>query len=207
MGQVKKAHVREAILASAQRLFSERGYHAASVPQIAAGAGVSSANVYVYFKSKIEMLYALYDPWMRARLAALEGELKAISDPFERLRHLLRTYWRDIPAEEGGYANNIIQAISAYRPGEGYRPDLLRWMERNLTRMVFAALPPQRRRELKRARLGHLLVMAFDGYSVYHNLNPRRPIDSATIDAMCAMLLGVPVPPPRAPPRRGAGGL
>ena len=47
MAQVKKPAVRDAILKSAFRLFSHRGYEGTTLSQIAAGAGVSTANVYV----------------------------------------------------------------------------------------------------------------------------------------------------------------
>ena len=190
MGQVKKAHVRDAILVSAKTLFAEHGYYNTSLPRIAAGAGVSTANVYVYFRSKIEILYEIYDPWLRARVDRLADELTRIPSPFGRLRHVLGTFWRDIPAEEGGFGNNIIQAISTFRHGEGYRPTLLHWMEQHLQGLVLACLPPARRRALAGIELGHFLVMAFDGYIVYHHLDPKRPLDDATLDAVCRMLYG-----------------
>jgi AcrR family transcriptional regulator len=136
MGQVKKAEVQEAILRAAFRLFGKRGYANTTLAQIAGRAGVSTANVYVYFKSKLEILYAIYDPWMRARLERLETELGALDGTYERVRHILATIWRDIPAEENGFVNNIMQAISAYEPGEGYRPTLLKWMESRLDAMI-----------------------------------------------------------------------
>ena len=189
MGQVKKFEVREAILASAYRLFAKKGYHATTLASVAAEAGISTANVYVYFHSKIEILYAIYDPWMRERLERLERELVRVRDPRRRLRKIFRTLWRDIPAEENGFANNIMQAISTAAPGTGYQPTLLRWMEHKLADMVLAALPPRRRAQVGRARIAHLLVMAFDGFIVYHHLNPAEPCDDASIDLLCDLLL------------------
>ena len=190
MGQVKKAHLREAILASAHKLFSGAGYQGTSVPRIAAGAGVSTANVYVYFRSKLDILYAIYDPWLRARLMRLEAELLLIAPPRERMKHLFRTLWRDIPSEKNGFANNVMQAISSMTRRDRYKPVLLRQMEVRLGRMLAESLPPERRRVLGRARLGHLLVMAFDGFIIYQHVNPRAPLDDATLEAVCSMLLG-----------------
>ena len=190
MGQVKKSEVKEAILASAYRLFGKKGYNDTTLARIAADAGISTANIYVYFRSKIEILYAIYDPWMCARLGRLKRELARVRDPRRRLRKLFRTLWRDIPAEDDGFANNIMQAISTATRGGGYRPTLLRWMEQELAEMVTAALPASRRRLLGRARLAHLMVMAFDGFIVYHHLNPAAPCDDPTIDFFCALLLG-----------------
>jgi hypothetical protein len=56
--------------------------------------------------------------------------------------------------------------------------------------MLREALPPARRRRLEGARLAHLVVMAFNGYIIYHHINPRAPVDAATVDAVCAMFLG-----------------
>ena len=43
------------------------------VADIAQEAGVSPGNVYIYFQSKLEILYAIYDPWLRARIESLEA--------------------------------------------------------------------------------------------------------------------------------------
>lgn len=206
MGQFKKSEIREAILGSAKALFSEHGYFHTSLPRIAAGAGISTANVYVYFKSKVEILYEIYDPWLRARLAQLTAEAQEIEDPLERLKHVLRSFWRDIPREEGGFVNNIIQAISSLGSEQGYRPTLLRWMKAQMQTLVLDCLPPDRRAMFEGTQLGHFLVMAFDGFIVYHHLEPRRPLDERTLDALCRTLLGLPgpqaQPPKRAAPRK-----
>ena len=190
MGQTKKTEVRDAILRSARRLFARDGYTGTSLPRIAAGAGTSTANVYVYFRSKLEILYEIYDPWLRARIETLAAEAGQIADRRERLRHVLGGFWRDIPREKGGFGNNIIQAISTMERGEGYRPTLLNWMESRMQALVLDCLPPARRRLFERTELGHFLVMAFDGYLVYHHLDRKRPLDDATLDALVTMLLG-----------------
>ena len=190
MGQVKKPEVRDAILKTALQLFSKKGYARTTLEDIARGSGVSTANVYVYFRSKLEILYAIYDPWMRERLNSLENRMTALQSPKEKLRLLLTTLWRDMPAEKHGFVNNIMQAISSATPRDRYRPTLLKWMEQHLERMLRQALPPARRRRLEGARLAHLLVMAFNGYIIYHHINPRAPVDAATVNAVCAMFLG-----------------
>lgn len=190
MGQVKKPEVRQAILDTALRLFSRKGYARTTLEEIARGAGVSTANVYVYFPSKLQVLYAIYDPWMRERLTSLEKRMQAAANPRQKLRLLIATLWRDMPAEKNGFVNNIMQAISSATPRDRYKPHLLRWMEEHLERMLREALPPARARRLARARIAHLLVMAFNGYIIYHHINPRAPLDEATLEAVCGMILG-----------------
>lgn len=190
MGQIKKAEVRDAILKSATKLFAQHGYTGTTLPSIAAGAGTSTANVYVYFKSKLEILYEIYEPWLRTRIESLASEAGAIADRRERLRHVLGSFWRDIPREKGGFGNNVIQAISTMQRGEGYRSTLLKWMEQRMQSLVLDCLPPARRRLFEGTDFGHFLVMAFDGYLVYHHLDRRRPLDDRTLDALVTMLLG-----------------
>jgi AcrR family transcriptional regulator len=197
MVQVKKPQARAAILDAAQRLFRRQSYHTTTLAQIARAAGMSTANLYVYFGSKLDILYAVYEPWMHARLDALQQKVKRTDLPRERIRLILRTLWRDIPAEENGFVNNIVQALSTAGPGEIYKPALLNWMEERIGVMIRDALPPQRRGVIDKTRLAHLLVMALDGYSIHNHINPRGVADKATIDAMAGLLFGTAQQPRR----------
>jgi AcrR family transcriptional regulator len=190
MVQVKKAEVRQAILTAAWRLFSRQTYQRTTLSQIARKAGVSSANLYVYFDSKLDILYAVYEPWMRARLLLVEKKLEKIDRPLERLRLLLRALWKEIPAEENGFLNNIVQALSTVSKGEQYNSALLEWMEQRIGDMLLLALPPSRRRIVDKSRIAHVLIMALDGYSIHKHVNPRGDADEATIDMIAKLLLG-----------------
>lgn len=61
---------RALILAAAVRLFAERGYHAASMDEIAAASGISKAVVYDHFDSKHELYTVLLDT-IRADIDAI----------------------------------------------------------------------------------------------------------------------------------------
>jgi AcrR family transcriptional regulator len=75
---------RERILQAARSLFSEAGFHAASLEQVAARADVARATVYHHFSSKLGLLDALmYDTQERAgmnRLAQIEDEQSTGAD-------------------------------------------------------------------------------------------------------------------------------
>ena len=51
---------RQAILAAALELFVERGYHGTAVPAVADRAGVGAGTIYRYFRSKEDLVNALY---------------------------------------------------------------------------------------------------------------------------------------------------
>ena len=191
MAQQKKAAVREAILEGAFQLFSRHGYAATTLAAIARSAEVSQGNIYIYFGSKLEILYAIYDPWLRARIDRLESELAEIRSPANRLKRLLEALWRDIPAEENGFLNNIMQAITLTDPREGYRSTLVQWLEQRIEGVVMQALPLARRRRLARARIAHVIIMAFDGFAIHRHLHPEEnPIGDATIAVVASILLG-----------------
>ncbi|WP_157332538.1 TetR/AcrR family transcriptional regulator [Paenibacillus lutrae] len=48
------------ILQSAKQQFAERGYHHATIQDIADAAGIAKGSIYFYFKSKEELLYAVF---------------------------------------------------------------------------------------------------------------------------------------------------
>jgi TetR/AcrR family transcriptional regulator, repressor of fatR-cypB operon len=57
---------RTAILDAALELFVERGYHGTAVPAVAERAGVGAGTIYRYFKSKEDLVNALYRDWKQA---------------------------------------------------------------------------------------------------------------------------------------------
>jgi len=58
--QSKKQRTRQRIVNVARRLFGERGYHATTVADIAAGSGISVPTLFKYFPSKEEILFSDY---------------------------------------------------------------------------------------------------------------------------------------------------
>lgn len=190
MAQVKKPEIRNAILSAADRMFSERGYHNTTLAQIAAKANVSTANLYVYFQSKLDILYSIYDPWLRQRISQLEDDLNRLRTPHQRVFKLLHALWCEIPSEKNGFANNFIQAITTSDPKEGYRPELLQWFEARIAAMLGESLPAGRRALIAQARFTHLLAMAFDGFVIGNHLNPDLECDEKTITLMASLLIG-----------------
>ncbi|MFD7814041.1 TetR/AcrR family transcriptional regulator [Streptomyces sp. NPDC059785] len=80
---------RQLILEAAGRVFSERGYHAASMEEIAAGVGISAAALYRHFPNKYA-LFAECANVMVDRLAAVLGEVSSEAGPAEVLGAVTR---------------------------------------------------------------------------------------------------------------------
>src|SRR5213083_1695391 len=79
---------REAILRAAIRTFAHNGYFSSKVADIAREAGVADGTVYLYFKSKEEILHSIFDRSMEESIAEGRKQLEGITDPREKLRRI-----------------------------------------------------------------------------------------------------------------------
>ena len=61
--KIKKPDKREAIIEAATDLFTNEGYETTTIAEVARKAGVAVGTVYLYFKNKQEMLYAVKEQW------------------------------------------------------------------------------------------------------------------------------------------------
>lgn len=81
--------VREA----AMRLFTEHGYAAVSMRQIAAEVGVQAGALYLYTPNKQTLLFTLLSEQMRGAVAALD-EVDLSGPPAEQLDNFVRAHFR-----------------------------------------------------------------------------------------------------------------
>jgi TetR/AcrR family fatty acid metabolism transcriptional regulator len=79
---------REAILRAAITVFAHNGYFNSKVADIAREAGVADGTVYLYFKSKEEILHSVFDRSVEEALAEAKKKIASFSDPREKLRQI-----------------------------------------------------------------------------------------------------------------------
>ena len=79
---------REAILIAATRVFATNGYFNSKVADIAAEAGIADGTVYLYFKSKDEILHSIFDRAMAEFISEGKRELASITEPEARLARI-----------------------------------------------------------------------------------------------------------------------
>lgn len=128
--------VSDAILRSAVLAFSERGYHGASLRELAAGAGVTLSNIYNYFEGKQQILLCVLREAVAAQLAMTQRAIDAAGeDVADRLAG-------GIGAFVGYYVENrriSIVATSEFRYLEGEaRREIVEARDR--TQAVFTSL-------------------------------------------------------------------
>ncbi|MGC1451484.1 MAG: TetR/AcrR family transcriptional regulator [Candidatus Sulfotelmatobacter sp.] len=83
---------RQEILRTAARLFQQRGYDATSMNDVAAALKLSKGGLYHHFQSKDEILFEIMDHAMELTQERVIAPVRAITDPVERLRALIRLH-------------------------------------------------------------------------------------------------------------------
>src|SRR5881394_38896 len=90
---------RELILRAATVVFARNGYFNSKVADIARAADVADGTVYLYFKSKEEILHSIFDQNMADAIAAGRELIKAIADPREKLRRIAQLHLERLGAD------------------------------------------------------------------------------------------------------------
>ncbi len=90
---LKEEDKMERILSVTERVFSEKGYRAATMAEIANGAGVAEGTIYSYFENKQDLLFSL----MTKRIEWLKNSMSGafnINDPLSKLYWFIRLFFR-----------------------------------------------------------------------------------------------------------------
>lgn len=83
---------RDLILRAATKVFAQNGFFNSQVADVARVAGVAAGTVYLYFKSKDDLLVSIFERSMRTVLADGRADTRAIADPAARLRRIARLH-------------------------------------------------------------------------------------------------------------------
>ena len=90
LGKTRKDVIKEfrtaELLEAARRLFAEQGFHATTVEDIAAAAGVAKGTVYLYYKSKHDVYWAALQRGITEWLHEIQARLEAEAAPEDKVR-------------------------------------------------------------------------------------------------------------------------
>lgn len=86
------ADKREAILKAATQVFARHGFFQAQVADVARAAGVAAGTVYLYFRSKDDLLVSLFERTMKEAIAEGRLALAAVQAPRDRLATIARLH-------------------------------------------------------------------------------------------------------------------
>ena len=90
---------REAILRAAIKVFAGKGYFNSKVADIAKEAGIADGTVYLYFKSKDEILHSFFDRAMEDFIAEGKKQLAELEKPEEKLRRIAQLHLERLGAD------------------------------------------------------------------------------------------------------------
>lgn len=90
---------REAILRAATKVFAGRGYFNSKVSDIAGEAGIADGTVYLYFKSKDEILHSIFDRAMAEFITEGKAEIAQLDDPIAKLKRIAELHLSRLGAD------------------------------------------------------------------------------------------------------------
>lgn len=90
----ERGEKRERILDAAERVFARRGFYTARVSEIAREAGVADGTIYLYFKSKEDVLISLFENRMERVVRDLSAAVGSEAGARQRIVAFIRTHMR-----------------------------------------------------------------------------------------------------------------
>lgn len=97
-------HERRAqLLTAASRVFAARGYHAASMDDIAVAGGVSKPVLYQHFDSKLELYLALLDLHCAAIIETVVDALRGTTDNEDRVRATIHAFYGFVASNDPAF--------------------------------------------------------------------------------------------------------
>jgi AcrR family transcriptional regulator len=112
--------------------FARRGYHATTTRDIAGGAGMSPAALYVHFPSKAALLFAISRSGHQQTLALVENVVAREQCPVERIRMIVEDFvaWHARRHTVARVVQYELQAL----PGQEY--EIVAELRRRIERIV-----------------------------------------------------------------------
>nr|WP_289037477.1 TetR/AcrR family transcriptional regulator [uncultured Allobacillus sp.] len=86
--------LREKIIASSLRLFSEKGFHGVSVQDLVNDSMTSKGGFYHHFSSKDELLYVIHDKFITYVLSEAHSAKEKYDRPMKQLHEILKSFVR-----------------------------------------------------------------------------------------------------------------
>ncbi len=113
------------ILDAAVEAFAEKGFHGARISDVARRAGVADGTIYLYFRSKEDLLLSVFEAKMEELRRGLEEALARVDDPLERLRAFARYHFRQVQEHRAVAEVLQVELRLSKKFMHDYRPEVL----------------------------------------------------------------------------------
>jgi AcrR family transcriptional regulator len=179
------------MLDSAVRVFSRRGFHAASMDEIAEDAGISKPMVYAYLGTKEELFVACLEREGTRLMEAIAAEVVGADTPDQKLWRGLRAFFTFVGAHRDGWAVLYRQARGE-RPFVGASAEMRERMVEVVAMMLGRALAAEGRevRELELQLMAYALVGASESLADWLADHPEADPEKTATRMMNVAWLG-----------------
>jgi AcrR family transcriptional regulator len=170
------------ILEVAGQVFAARGYHAASMDEIAARADVTKPLIYAYFGSKEGLYVAYIDRAGRDLLERMRTATDPAAQPSERLRAGILEFFRFVGERRDGWQVLYSQAAARGGPLAEEVATLRTAIARMIGRLLLETIPDERNSDATTAALdavAHAVVGAGESLANRSLANPELPPERA----------------------------
>ena len=199
----RKARTREELLVAARSVFLRRGFHGATLEEIADEAGYTKGAVYSNFAGKDDLYLALLDAHYDGRVKAY-AEMMLDETTFEDAVSAVGRFMAESDARDPDWLPTLAEFVAHAARDESLRRAYVRTRERFLVAIadVIRALcdrhdltllvPP-----LEAARASSMLAR---GYSAERRLDPDAVSSQIFVELHAAFMRGLTVPRERSHP-------
>ncbi len=145
------APVRADIIEAATRVFSRRGYHAASMVEIAEEVGMRKPSLYHHVRKKEDLLFAIHEQMIDELIEETTSVLATSQSPTEKIRGVLRVSMSFVARHRDGVTVFLQErrAVSGDRWSElvvkrdRYEKMVSRVIAEGVSSQEFVGVPPQ----------------------------------------------------------------
>jgi AcrR family transcriptional regulator len=196
----RKAQTREELLAAARTVFLRRGFHGATLEEIADDAGYTKGAVYSNFAGKDDLYLALLGAHYEGRVAAY-AEMLLDQPTFDAANRAVGGFMAEADARDPDWLPTLAEFVAHAARDESLRRAYVRTRERFLAAIadVIQTLCDRHGLDLlvpprEAARASSMLAR---GYSAERRLDPDAMSSESFVELHAAFMRGLTVPKKR----------
>lgn len=182
-----------ALVAAAAQVFRTKGYHNATIDDIAEAANISRPTVYKYTKSKQHLLDLMVDLVTTDMGRRMQAVLHSTDDPTEKLRRVVRAHVESAVANRTFYAIVLSEEVEVSEAGREHFRKWARGVTNEFEELIDACLRSQPAPPALNTFISANLVLSMLT-SLYRWYDPAGPVSPAQLTEEIMALLGVLLP-------------
>lgn len=112
------AKTRDMILDAALKIFSQKGYAASRLEDVAEEAGLTRGAIYWHFENKLKLYYALFKDFFTKKVKRFDEMLQSGQPPLTRIRRLMQEAFVHLEDDEDYRAIEMMNLFKTERTEE-----------------------------------------------------------------------------------------